>query len=371
MTTPQNATYTYRGGRWGHGNAGIAGMNLQNAPNINNQLQQSYVLGMPVGRMPLRPIANSLVGEQPGQPVEYAAGQPGVQTWDTRQTTQQPMYGGWGPAAGWNDSGNSKLPGDPQGDPKPVDHTRMPFQEDDKLGGWQMANEKLVTRDRHAFFKVGTENSGRGSGNTDPPMDGPPRPALAVINRTINWQQGTVYANNQFAPVNVVNGNVDDLSREYTREPNLGMYVGEQGSGWSSVNGGVPGLWQPYGSYAGITAGPVKGIQSPVEQGQPGDGPRKVWSGPPHGLHSPTLPDYSPTLGYYMALPAQRAPRMDRPDNSTTAGQSYSQTVQPQGQTGTTAIHNVNMQPTSNVWNKIHYTPGGGWRGMTGTIGAQ
>lgn len=366
MTQP-NATHVNSGGRWAHGNGGIAGMNLQNAPVLNGQQQQSYVMGLPAAKFPTRPLANQMNGL--GTPVERQAGQPDTQTWDTRQETANPMYGSWG-QAGWADTGNAKLPGDERGDPQGKVGTLNPWQETNNRPGDQQANNKLVTRDRHAFLKVGYENSGRGSGNTDPPMDGPPRPILALVQRTINWQQGTVYNSPANGPLNVVNGNVDDLSRPYTRDPG-GNYIGEQGSGWSSVNGGVPGLWQPYGSYAGITAGPVKGIQSPVEQGAPGDGPRKVWSGPPHGLHSPTMPDYAPTIGYYMALPAQRAPRQDRPDNSTSAGQSFSQMVQPQGQTGTVAAQPAGGRPTSNVFNKVHYSPGGGWRGMVGSIGAQ
>jgi hypothetical protein len=62
-----------------------------------------------------------------------------------------------------------------------------------------------------------------------------------------------------------------------------------------------------------------------------------VFSGPPHGLHSQTYPDYNSTLGRYLAVPQMALPRVDRPANSTSAGQSYSQTVLPQGQTGTAA----------------------------------
>lgn len=359
-------------GRWGHGNAGTVGMNLQNAPVVNGQQAQSYVLAMPTSRLPTRPLASFAPGTGPGVPGTvsgYASGNPSITTKDTRAKARNPMYGAWGnPGA---QPGNAALPGDPKGDPQGKVAPLMPFQEDNRLGGWSSSNDQLITRDRHAFYKVGYENSGRDSGHTDPPMDGPPRPSLATVNRTINHQVGSVYSSTDQSPINASNGNADDMSRGYDREPTLGMYIGEQGSGWSAVNGGVPGLWQPYGSYAGYTAGPVKGIQSPVDQGQPGDGPRKVFSGPPHGLHSPTLPDYAATLGYYMAMPAPRAPRMDRPANATNAGQSYSQTVQPQGQTGTVAARMARMAPTSNVWNKLHYKPGTGWRGTTGMIGNQ
>lgn len=198
-------------------------------------------------------------------------------------------------------------------------------QESAYRGGLNFANDKLVTTDRHAYFKVGTENSGRRSGQVDPPLDGPARPSLAIINRTISYQQGSDSTRNQ-----------DDLSRDYARTSDGKLYVGEQGSGWSPVYGGVPGMYQPYGSYAGVTAGEVKGIQSPVPQGDPMDGPRKVWSGPPHGLHTQTFPDYAQTLGYYMSVPGMRPGRMNRPANSPIAGQSFSQLVLPQGATGTT-----------------------------------
>ena len=363
-------TQSVRGWR-GHGYAGVAGMDLQNSPNVGASSTtapaQSYVTGMPPGRRALRPVALSMPNNGtgvPGTPIGYQAGNPGVATWDTRQQTQNPMYGGYGPP-GWTSPGNAKTPGDPYGgDPQGKVAPLMPFQENDVWGGLGLANDKLVTRDRHVFLKVGYENSGRNSGQTDPPMDGPPRPSLVSINRTINWQQGSVYAK-PGAPINASNGNADDATRPYVKVP-TGQWIGEQGSGWSSVYGGVPGLYQPYGSYAGITAGPVKGIQSPVAEGQNGDGPHKVWSGPPHGLHSPTLPDYASTIGYYMALPAQRAPRMDRPDNSTSSGQSYSQTVQPQGQTGTVRANMAGGSPTRNYWNKLNYAPGTGWRGAVG-----
>lgn len=354
-------------GAWrGHGSPGMLGVDLQTSPKAattNGVPAQSYVLNMPRG-MRLRPMAAAMPGIAtgvPGTPVENQAGNPSTQTWDTRMRTRVNVA--FGPL-GYTDTGNAKLPGDPYGgDPQGKPDVRMPFQEDNKLGGWEMANEKLVTRDRHVFWKTGYENSGRGSGQTDPPMDGPPRPILATVNRTINWQQGTTYGVQ--GSVNALNGNADDLSRGY-QHVSTGQWQGEQGSGWAPVYGGVPGLWQPYGSYAGYTAGPAKGIQSPVGQGEQGDGPRKVFSGPPHGLHSPTLPDYASTIGYYQALPLPRAPRQDRPDNSTRSGQSYSQTVQPQGQTGTIIGNLAGGAPSSNVWNKYRYSANGGWRGTGG-----
>lgn len=351
----------------GHGSPGMLGVDLQSSPNVGDSggtPAQSYIMGMPSARLPLRPMASSMPGNGagvPGTPVGYQAGNPGTAAWDTRRRTREGLV--WGPA-GYVDSGNAKLPGDALGDPQGKISALMPMQESFNRPG-SSANDKLTTHDRHVFWKVGYENSGRGSGLTDPPMDGPPRPVLATINRSIGWQIGTVYSSTDQAPINAVNGNADDLTRDYQKTP-TGQWLGEQGTGWAPVYGGVPGLYQPYGSYGGYTSGPVQGIQSPVEQGTQGDGPRKVFSGPPHGLHSPTLPDYANTIGYYMALPSPRAPRQDRPDNATAAGQSYSQTVQPQGQTGTIVAMGPRPHGTTNFWNKIRYSGNAGWRGTGG-----
>lgn len=240
---------------------------------------------------------------------------------------------------------NVPPPETPYGQPRPLG-----VGQESSWRGNRWPNDKLITYDRHLISKVGYENSGRKSGLTDPPMDGPARPSYQTINRAINYQQGTDATEAQ-----------DDLSRPYARNAQ-GMYMGEQGTGWVQVNGGVPGLWQPYGSYAGYTAGPVQGIQSPVEQGAAGDGRQSLFSGPPHGLHSPTMPDYTSTLGYYMAVPQMRLPRIDRPSNSTSGGQSFSQLVQPQGQTGT-AAQQASMPSGGVNWATRRVT---GWRGQAG-----
>jgi hypothetical protein len=272
---------------------------MRNAPGDTQTTNQTYTRGLPTAQLPIRPLAYGIPGTSTGVPgtTQYrASGNPGVSTVPTVPPPKTPL-----------------------GKPRPLGVG----QETSWRGGEGIANDKLITYDRHAMMKTGTELSGRDSGNTDPPIQGPARPSLWLVQRTISYQQGT---DNDAAQ--------DDLARPYTRNAQ-GMYVGEQGTGWTPISGGVPGLWQPYGSYAGITNGPVQGIQSPVMEGAPGDGRQSVWSGPPHGLHSPTMPDYTATLGYYMAVPQMRLPRVDRPSNSTIAGQSYSQTVVPQGQTGT------------------------------------
>jgi hypothetical protein len=183
--------------------------------------------------------------------------------------------------------------------------------------GTQGFNDKLTVKDRHAYWDTGNQKTGLdfsvgnvGYGTYNDPKKFPPRPDLRLVNRTLSYQKGSDATRNQ-----------DDLTRQYT-------WLGEQGSGWSPVYGGVPGLYQPYGTRGGI---PYP-IVSPVEQGQPGDGRRDVFSGPPHGLHSQTpWKGGAQIIARFAATPQTRPVRMDRPSNSPQAGQSYSQTVLPQG----------------------------------------
>jgi hypothetical protein len=319
-----------RVGAWRGFSPGEYGVNLQfgvSNPPPSGNLGQSYVMGMPTATRFTN--LNRVNGGQPpgtkhgvpGDPVELAAGNPDVNTIQ-RGVIQRPL-----------------------GQPRILNMG----QESSWRGGAFFANDKLMTNDRHGFMKRGNELTGRLSGNTDPPMDGPARPSFVLVNRTINYQQGSDATQNQ-----------DDITRAYARTPD-GRYMGTQGDTWNVVYGGTPGMYQPYGTYAGIGNVPVQGIQSPVGQGQPGDGPQSFRPGPPHGLHSPTLPDYAQTLGYYMAVPQMRLPRLDRPANSPIAGQSYSQFVQPQGQTGTAA---QNTKVNSGVnWQTRKMA---GWRGQSG-----
>lgn len=183
--------------------------------------------------------------------------------------------------------------------------------------GLQGFNDKLTVTDRHAYWDAGHQRTGitfdpaSAPPNTyNDPVHAPPRPDLRTVNRRVSYQKGTDNTRNQ-----------DDLTRPYT-------WLGEQGSPWTPVNGGVPGLYQPYGTRGGV---PYP-IVSPVEQGQPGDGPRLVSAGPPHGLHSQTpWKGGEQLIGRYGTTPQMRPVRIDRPSNSPQAGQSYSQTVRPQG----------------------------------------
>jgi hypothetical protein len=298
-------------------------------------------------------------GGVPGQPQARAYGNPGVMTNDNQagqgwnyvdnadhnvgpdmgQNIRNPQeQGGYGIGSGM-DRG-PKQPGSAYGGDPPQNHVNVVGVMQTPHNGWRgglspsTPNDRLLTSDRHIMHKIGdprtlsTSTPGNPP-NPDDPMQGPIPPVFASVNRSLNFQQGSDNTANE-----------DDLSRPYSRN-SQGMYVGEQGNGWAPVYGGVPGLYQPYGSYAGYTARDTKGIQSPIEQGSPGDGPHKIFGGPPHGLHSVTAPDYSNTLGRYMSIPQMHAVRVDRPDNSKIAGQDYSQTVQPQGEVGT-----VTQSPT-------------------------
>jgi len=372
----------------GSGYAGVAGADLENAPQGPVPFTSSF--GLPITRMRTwyagGSQAGSMTGGVPGSPVQHASGNPAVETVPT--WVKKSPYGGaqvthiGGNPPGQMPYGRGQNPveevsGLPQfGWPRPLnpEQERATPRPGRPVGG---ANDKLWTADRHGILKVGYENSGRNSGETDPPMDGPARPSLWLVQRTINYQQGTDNTLTQ-----------DDLSRDFSRVvinnqgsesigwvysalcgPMLGtryagregnIYAGEQGVGWAPVYGGTPGLYQEYGSYAGVSPdspGISEGIHSPVPEGMPGDGQQKIWSGPPHGLHSPTLPTYSQTIGRYMDIPQMHAPRADRPSNSPIAGQSYSQTVQSQGETGTTpqgaglnAGVNFNQRARGNGW---------------------
>lgn len=347
--------------------AGIAGADLENAP--SGPVPFTSPFGLPVGRPQIwRPVVTQpgTQGGVPGRQVQRVSGNPSVATSPT-QVEQLPYGGvrngaqvfrtrsGYAPGpenASVAGGGNPDIlyqGGRPQfGVPRVLQQGQESAVRAPGNAPVGFSNDKLTTNDRHGMFKVGYENSGRNSGQTDPPMDGPARPSLFLINRSINYQSGSD-----------MSAATDDLTRDYTRNAE-GMYVGEQGTGWAPVYGGVPGLYQEYGSYEGFSPSSPngQGMHSPVQQGQAGDGTHSVWSGPPHGLHSPTLPTYSQTLGRYMDIPQMARPRIDRPSQSPIAGQSYSQTVQSQGQSGA----NAKQIRTGGVrYNQR--SRGNGWRG--------
>ena len=219
-------------------------------------------------------------------------------------------YGGTGSFVGRGRGGQTGL----YGGPAPIPDQYQSFRRNGTLG----FNDKLTVKDRHAYWDAGNQRTGTdfngwagappNSGNN--PLQEPPRPDLRTVNRTVSYQKGSDLTRN-----------LDDLSRPYT-------WLGEQGTKWTPVYGGVPGLYQPYGSRGGV---PFP-IVSPAEFGQPGDGPRLGKSGPPHGFHSQTpWKGGAQIIARFSVTPQTRPVRQDRPSNSPQAGQSYSQTVRPQG----------------------------------------
>lgn len=173
-------------------------------------------------------------------------------------------------------------------------------------------NDQLQVRDRHAYWSRGrTMNPGpdqRTGGSRNPQQDGPPSPRLRTVNVSVNPQIGSDNSRLQ-----------DDLSRPYT-------WLGQQDGSKVPVYGGVPGLWQAYGN---------RGFSDGIHDPSNGEGGlTQISSGPPHGLHSETLPSGKQTLDRYQSTQQMRPVRFDRPDNSKIAGQSYSQTVQQQSQSG-------------------------------------
>jgi hypothetical protein len=204
--------------------------------------------------------------------------------------------------------------------------------------GIQGFNDRLTVKDRHAYWDPGRSRTGNGIGNpgdmpVNPQKDGPPRPDLRTVNRTVSYQLGTDATRNQ-----------DDLARPYT-------WLGEQGSGWSNVYGGVPGLYQPYGTRGGVPY-PI------VDPSEGEGGPADVWAGPPHGLHSLTYPDRGDTLNRFAANQQMVPGRFDRPSNSPIAGQAFSQTVQFQGFSAGGA-----SQPPASSAPGLNIASGRGWAG--------
>jgi hypothetical protein len=208
-------------------------------------------------------------------------------------------------------------------------------------GGIQGFNDQLQVRDRHAYWSTGKQRfrgspyEGSQMSGRNPQLDGPPMATLETVNISVNPQIGSDHTS--FA---------DDLSRPYT-------WLGQQDGTVQRVSGGVPGLVIPYGSRGGVPY-PI------VDPSNGEGGPKLVRSGPPHGLHSNSIPDGKQLQDRYKATPQMRPVRLDRPANSTMAGQSYSQTVQRQGDTGPSQGRN------GGPGIGLNFSLSGGWRGSGG-----
>jgi hypothetical protein len=189
--------------------------------------------------------------------------------------------------------------------------------------GDQRYTDVLVTRDRHMMGKTGTEakqahpNAASVNGaRQDPLADGPVRPSWMQVNRVHYARRGTTATRYQDNP-----GPFPATQSTDGRRQPLGT---QDGSPWTVVYGGAPGLTHIYGVRgAAGAAGP--------ELGSAGDGPQAVRGGVPHGTHSPTQPDQLMHGRRARAVPQQKRRTGSYPANSKVAGQSYSQTVMPLG----------------------------------------
>lgn len=110
--------------------------------------------------------------------------------------------------------------------------------------------------------------------------------------------------------------NQDDLTRGY-------HWLGEAGARYTSINGGQPGYYLPYGQRGGPGIDTIPGVT----------GPTLIRGDKPHGLH--TSPLYRPgeqIAKRYNVTPQMRGARVDRLANSNRMGQSYSATTKRQGE---------------------------------------
>jgi len=237
-------------------------------------------------------------------------------------------------------------------------------------GGW--ADGKLTLRERFVAVMRGTSRQGAQeshSGVPNPQQDGPPLPEYLQDNRTLSWQIGQDKTTQEDNP-----GPFAVTATEEQRAARMGWPVPamnvnsldrkpyplgtQDGVPWSTkIWGGTPGLTRAYGARgaSGVT-GPeaaqfaLPGDGSGARVGTlladrpAGDGPQMIRGGPPHGRHSWSAQSRKWTSARQASIPQQRPGRNDRPLNSKIAGQSYNQTVVPEGQTGSGRIPRLGPQ---------------------------
>ncbi len=242
-------------------------------------------------------------------------------------------------------------------------------------GGW--ADGKLTLRERFIAVMRGTSRQGgqeSHSGVPNPQHDGPPLPEYLQDNRTLSWQIGTDLTTQEdnAGPFAVTVTESQHAAR--TTWPVAAMNVQsserrpwalgiQDGVPWSTkIWGGTPNLTRTYG-VRGTTAltGPppaqyaLSGDGSGARVGTllaprpAGDGPQLIKGGPPHGLHSQSAQARKWTMARQGSIPQQKPGRNDRPLNSKIAGQSYNQTVVPEGQTGSGRIPRLGPQAHAGI----------------------
>lgn len=193
---------------------------------------------------------------------------------------------------------------------------------------------RLIARDRHiAAYRGRTTSSDTQSptgGSPNPEADGPPRPSYRMLNRTLSWQIGTDST-----------AHLDNTAfHATTTAGNRAFALGTQDGSVSKTYGGTRGLYlfRAYGSRRGYTGGPAPRVVAlpggparpgtVISLGSPDDGPQQIWGGYPHGLSTVVAEPARVTAATIKARYDQiRKPRVNRPNNSKVAGQSYDQAV--------------------------------------------
>lgn len=196
---------------------------------------------------------------------------------------------------------------------------------------------RMIARDRHIIENQGRTTSSatqqHTGGSPNPEASGPPRPTWKMFNRSLSHQVGasdTANLDNGEYHASVI---VPGRNRRFP--------LATQGQEWSIRYGGTPYLTEhrPYGKRGGFDdaaplpmvraqpGGPFR-VKTLLQVGAPGDGPQKVYGGLPWGLHSPTLPSRQHTQSVIRSRLGQVKPVWNvRPQNSKTAGQSWSQSM--------------------------------------------
>lgn len=202
--------------------------------------------------------------------------------------------------------------------------------------GMAFRNGRGIAHDRHIIENRGTTTSSSNEqatgANPNPEHDGPARPAYRMFNRTLSKMIGVDSTrqldNEQYHAAIIVDG---DSGRKFP--------LGEQGTEWAKVYGGTRYLadFRPYGSRGRFDpgspqptvyadpGGPYR-FGTKLMQGDPQDGPQKIYGGLPWGLHSVTVPSQKANQAMLQNRFTQVKPvRQNRPQNNKRSGQSWNQ----------------------------------------------
>jgi hypothetical protein len=180
---------------------------------------------------------------------------------------------------------------------------------------------------RTPFWKgtqyVPPKEEGRLSGIPDPPTDGPQRPSLHQLLQNWSMWQGTDKRSYD-----------DDLTRSYakvTGNKNMPVIpIGQQDGTYTRIAGGEVGYHRNY-TRAPNDAGPGNDPISVQDVSHKHPAAEYVYGGPPHGLHTQTVPSGVQPLKTRLASPQMKPVRQDRLSNSHYSGASYSQRTAHQG----------------------------------------